>query len=361
MRFTLVLSLVFFLVLSGCNREEVAIREQKVPKQNYSPVMASAAMPSMPGAMPSGKDGIVWKVPTGWKELPGSQMRIASFQVSPENPDIQLTVIPLGPEGGLLANINRWEGQIGLPPSPESGLAKIVTAIQVDGHPVDMVDMLGPESATPRLRLLGAVMPHGEKVYYFKLSGRADVVGPQKENFNAFINSIRFTEHNHGPVASEPIGPTPTPMPATPAQAEAPAGLSYSAPQGWIKDAPMPLRVVSFRIGAGAKLVEVIVSRMPATGSGSYLSNINRWRGQVGLPPSNQDDPQPVKPMIIAGVDGMIFDYVGPGDAASAKRMLLAWAPKGDDWWFFKMLGPAEGIAQQEAAFNEFMKSVKFE
>jgi hypothetical protein len=354
MRFTLVLFLGLVICLSGCKREELAVREQKAPKQQFAPMMSAAAIPRTSATA----GDIIWKTPAGWKELPGSQMRIASFQVSPENPDIQLTVIPLsGESGGLLANINRWEGQIGLPATAETDLPKLVTRAEVDGHPVDLVDMLGPESASPRLRLLGAVMPHGEKTYYFKLSGRADVVGSQKEKFGAFIQSVRFTRHDHE-LMVDAAAPT---APQTAAPSQGPAELTYSAPKDWIKDEPLPLRVVSFHVGEGEKRTDIIITRMPATGSGSYIANINRWRGQVGLPASNQDDPQPVKPLIFAGVDGMLFDYTGPGEPGKIKRMLLAWAPRGEEWWFFKMLGPAEMVAQQESAFNEFMKSVQFE
>src|SRR4051812_23799201 len=128
--------LTALLAIAGCNRDEQAIRTYQVPKEPppaqreapaVTPTMASAAAaaPDNPGG--AGSREVDWTVPAGWKELPGQQMRFASFQVSAEKPDVQLTVIPLGAEAGnLLDNVNRWEKQLGLPPTPQQDLGKIV-------------------------------------------------------------------------------------------------------------------------------------------------------------------------------------------------------------------------------------------
>src|SRR4051794_801528 len=64
---------------------------------------------------------IAWALPAGWSELPddGSGAgfgRVAAIQVS-EDPAFALVVSQVqSPE--LLSNLNRWEGQVGLPPTP---------------------------------------------------------------------------------------------------------------------------------------------------------------------------------------------------------------------------------------------------
>ena len=141
--------------------------------------MASAAAPENPGG--AGAREVDWTVPAGWKELPGQQMRFASFQVSPEKPDVQLTVIPLGAEAGnLLDNVNRWEKQLGLPPTPEQDLGKIVNDLDVNGSQASAVDLTGPANANPRMQMLGAIIPHDGRVWFFKLVGPADVVGRRR-------------------------------------------------------------------------------------------------------------------------------------------------------------------------------------
>src|SRR5262245_56457098 len=222
------------LVLLGCDRNSTEIVVQKVPKQPR-PVMAT----QMPPAPASDDRPIHWQAPDGWKELPGSSMRFATFVVN-DDPKVELTVIPLaGDFQGLKANVNRWEGQLGLKPSAEQELTKLVTRIEVDKHPVDLVDLMGPD-ANPRLRMLGALVMHDERTWYFKMVGPEAVVGKQKENFDAFVRSIHF----HDSTAEAPE--TAKPQAAT----ETAPGLTYTPPPGWTKSPDRPMRIVTLTVGA---------------------------------------------------------------------------------------------------------------
>jgi hypothetical protein len=355
----LILCMLAGALILGCDdRDAEGVRVQMVPKQPNSTTAPSLA------AAPH------WTVPPGWKSLPASQIRFAAFQVSPDHPDVVLTVIPLGTQQ-MLPNIVRWQGQIGLPPSTEADLPKLLRRIEVAGHPVELVDLMSPESANPRQRILGAILSHADRDWFFKLMGPADVVGAQKENFDAFVRSLHF---DHGDEAAPP------PMPMAGANQELPAGhppvgataapgasgvasaatLTFDAPAGWTPQPPLPLRVVSFTAGEGDQRADVIVSQLSSTSSGSYLENVNRWRGQVGLPPIKQNEPQPSKPVIVGGIDGALFDLIGPADQPPVRRMLLAWVPRGDQWWFIKLVGPQATVNQQESNFSHFLESIRF-
>ena len=59
---------------------------------------------------------------------------------------------------------------------------------------------------------------------------------------------------------------------------------------------------------------------------------------------------------------GDYLDLVGPGTGSEkATRMLAVSLPHDDHTWFFKMIGPAELVGKQKAAFEVFVKSVKFD
>lgn len=375
--------------VAGCGRDEQAIRTYDVPKEpppaEQTQVPTMAAMLQSPAAdAPSPQGGeIHWIVPDGWKELPGEQMRYASFQVSADKPDVQLTVIPLGLEAGqLLPNVNRWENQLGLPPTAEADLGKVVKPMEIGADQAAVVDLIGPENANPRMRMLGAIVPHGQRVWFFKLAGPADVAGAQKEKFDAFLKSIHFADSPAAkPPATGEAPRLPAGHPVLPGQGaspQLPAGhpaipggggtmpealetrISSSVPQGWVQEEPRPFRAVSFQIGQGDKAAEVIVSKLPASGSGSRIDNINRWRGQVGLAPLAENQPQPSQPIKVGGTDGALFDFVGPGDPKHARHMIVAWVPRDSDWWFFKLTGPDDIVAEQQANFDAFLKSVQF-
>jgi hypothetical protein len=383
----------------GCSREEQNVRVQTVPKQpeivqrTVEPMAMQAQMPAAAAPQANSGGTVDWQIPDGWKELPGDGgMRFATIQVAPDNKDVVLTVIPLnGDSGGVAANVNRWRGQTGLPTVSDEEATRQVTKLDVSGQPSYMVALTGLDTAKPQLAMLAAAVPYQGQTWFFKLAGPAEIVNQQKAKFESFMKSVKFGGQGKAPVGDPtgqpqlpaghpaipgaapeqpqmPAGHPPIPgapgagaMPPGAAMEQGPVPFKFQVPQGWTKDDPMPMRTISFHTGTPDKQVDVIVSQLPAIGGGGYLDNVNRWRGQVGLQPIKQGDPpQPSSPVKVGDADGTQFDFVGPGPAASAKRMIVAWVPRGNDWWFFKMTGTDQQVTQQQANFNAFLKSIQF-
>ena len=85
---------------------------------------APAAPPPMTVARRPAAD-LVWSAPAAWKPKAVSSMRRGSFEVGEGTgplADLAITVFP-GDVGGDLANVNRWRGQLDLPPIAEADLA----------------------------------------------------------------------------------------------------------------------------------------------------------------------------------------------------------------------------------------------
>ncbi|MEK7412602.1 MAG: hypothetical protein AAB263_04710 [Planctomycetota bacterium] len=70
----------------------------------------------------SGDAAIAWVLPQGWSVLPTKPMRLASFAVVVGETTGECGVSIAG--GAMLDNINRWRGQVGIPPIKESDLGK---------------------------------------------------------------------------------------------------------------------------------------------------------------------------------------------------------------------------------------------
>jgi hypothetical protein len=85
---------------------------------------------------------ISWKLPEGWREERGGGLRYATIHLGPRDHPLELTVFAFGPRAGsLLANINRWRGQIGLEDITEADLDKVSRQIKVKGVPVTLIDL----------------------------------------------------------------------------------------------------------------------------------------------------------------------------------------------------------------------------
>ncbi len=69
-----------------------------------------------------GEDGKPkWELPSGWKQLPGSQFRLATLRLGEKESAPEASVIGLPKTGDdenkyLLDNVNRWRNQLQLPP-----------------------------------------------------------------------------------------------------------------------------------------------------------------------------------------------------------------------------------------------------
>jgi hypothetical protein len=329
----------------GCDKDD-AVQHYDVPKVAEVPVSNEPA--ESPAPVADAGVPIHWTVPAGWTQLPGKEMRYASFIVAADHPDLQLTVVPLGGEGGsLLGNINRWEGQIGLPPSSDADLKNLLTPITVAGTHVIVFDRTGatpPDHSQPK-RILAAIFPHADRTWFFKLAGPNDLVQSQKANFDTFVQSIRFDD----------AGGTPSPAPV----ADANLPIKFALPAGWQQEPASQasqFRVASFTVGTADDHAEAVVTHT-VKDSGSMLDNINRWRGQVGLDPVDDAAKAPTEQWPTHDAPATVFNF---DNTQSGRSMILAMITHGNEWWFFKLTGSSTAIAAQKANFHGFVTSIQF-
>lgn len=191
-----VLLLALPLLLASCREAQVAT--YRIPKENDPhPPAAAAAAPAPMGADTGGlvvastdAGGLSWTAPAAWKAKPGSAMRKGSYTIGAEGgpaADLAITAFP-GDVGGDLANLNRWRGQLALPPVTEAEFAGAVTRLTVNGLSVTLADVTGGGD-NPQ-RLLGAMVPHAGATWFFKLTGPAALVAAEKPAFLSFVQTL---------------------------------------------------------------------------------------------------------------------------------------------------------------------------
>jgi len=136
-----------------------------------------------------------WTVPAGWQEVPPTAMLLAKFIASGEagtKAEITVSVFP-GSTGGLLANVNRWRGQLGLASATEKELEKLTAPLAHAEGQATLVDMSGTDAKSgQKTRLIGAVMPHHDETWFYKLMGDERVAGREKDAFVKFVQSVNY-------------------------------------------------------------------------------------------------------------------------------------------------------------------------
>lgn len=89
-----------------------------------------------------------WTLPEGWQEQPGSQFRHATLVIPTQGKPLEVSVMALPNPGGdetqyVLVNVNRWRGQLRLPPISAEQLAGETTVVKLEGATATVVNLLG--------------------------------------------------------------------------------------------------------------------------------------------------------------------------------------------------------------------------
>ncbi|HMC12601.1 MAG TPA: hypothetical protein VKH44_14980, partial [Pirellulaceae bacterium] len=91
-------------------------------------------------------DGRVnWKLPAGWKEEAGNGIRLATIVV-PGDKRLEITVSTAtwsDSQKSMLDNVNRWRGQLQLPPVTAKQLPDVSHESKAGERPITIVDMRG--------------------------------------------------------------------------------------------------------------------------------------------------------------------------------------------------------------------------
>jgi hypothetical protein len=163
------------------------------------PPIGGGAMGTQTAAVAStGQDKPEWQVPAGWQEVSGGQFLVAKFLLTGANnaqAAVNVSMSTATEGGGLLANLNRWRGQLGLAPVTEADLAKQLQPLAGAGSEARQAEMTGTDSKTGQpARLLAAIVPQAQQTWFYKLMGNEQIVEREREAFTKFVQGAKYHE-----------------------------------------------------------------------------------------------------------------------------------------------------------------------
>jgi len=383
-----VLTSLLFLPVAGCHRDEVktyrVAKDQNQPQPQSAPAMSTdSPNPTLPPGHPdissasaapglaasgSARPQLTWQTPEGWTEVPAGEMRVASFKIQGQNgKQADVSVIPLpGLPGSDEANVNRWRGQVGLSPASPDELKKSAESVEAGGQPAQLYDIAGQNPGSgDATRILGAIQHRPGAVWFFKMTGDADLAEQQKPAFVAFLKSVKFTTvqaQTELPPSHPPIGDTGMGAPTASAPISSEGKPNWQVPAGWQEVSGGQFLVAKFTLtGAGGATAAVNVSSSAGEGGG-LVGNINRWRGQLGLTSlSDGDVNKLVMTIDMQGGKASLVDLSGT-DARTSQptRLVGVMVSQSGQTWFYKLMGDAKVVEAQKDAFIQFVQGVKY-
>lgn len=352
------------VLMAGCGDSEiktyqVAKEDNQPPKINI-PAGAPAARPELPHVHSD--------VPEGWMEGQPEGMRVAAYQVTGKNGRVaNVAIIPLpGTSNIELQSVNMWREELQLDELDSEQLKEVTQPIEVGDAKGILVDMTASQGgANGTNRTLGAVAERKGIMWFVKMIGDSALVGSQKENFVAFVKSLKFHEGSHGaPEVAPNTAAAPSAKNAVSANTEKvpeDAGTpKFEAPKNWTAKAPGPMVQQAFTVKGENGEAEVTISKFPGE-VGGMIANINRWRGQLGLEPLPQTEAQKSAEMV--EVDGekkaYLVDIKGTNVRGGGKpaRLVAMGVPHKGETWFFKLLGDEAVVAKEKDTFVRFVVS----
>lgn len=174
--------LVLLAALAACQKDRIETR--RVAKED-SPAMGEAA-----GGAPARPAGLSWTTPKGWTELAGNGMRAASFELPRGPGKAEVTVVALpGDVGGELANVNRWRGQLALPPFTEEQMGAARQTVRCRAGSVLVYDFTG--TGTKKTRLVAGMIQVSGTTWFFKLMGDEGAVAAARPAFLKLLEGLK--------------------------------------------------------------------------------------------------------------------------------------------------------------------------
>lgn len=161
-------------------------------------------------------------------------------------------------------------------------------------------DEIGPAGSGPAQgakpsepqRMLAAIVLRPSQAWFFKLFGDQQAVDQHADEFNGFLKSVHFVDES------------------TP---------DWSLPAGWTRQSGDQFRYATLAIDGTSLEATVSMLSFSGTDETDYvLSNVNRWRGQIGLDPITPNElARETKQIEIKDGHATLVDLVGAGNSGT--------------------------------------------
>ena len=278
-------------------------------------------------------DQPAWDLPEGWKSEGiqevslGGGMKMLKGNVETADEDVAISVSRLGGRQGLLGNVNRWRGQLGLGDIDSTQLAKDLSEIKTDKIDFKVFDAQGPT-----------------------LSGRMGGAGRPP-----FASGAATMPSNHPPVAGSEGGSLPTTT-ASPKNKE----ISFTAPSDWQAGKTSTMVVGRFSKETELGHLELIVMTMRASDE-AWKMNVEAWGNQLKLV-DKPDVTALTEVMKVADKPAKQVRLNGDNPVAKDNQAVVAVLiqHKPEDGFVVKFSGTQAAVDANHSTLDEFLKSISF-
>lgn len=185
-------SVLLLIASGGCG--DSAHEGAAAPEQSAATPAPGSASPASPPLAPTAPpattgDARPWTAPESWRAVPGERpMRLATYEIPDTNGPVEVAITRFpGDVGGMLANVNRWRGQIGLAPLSEADLPALLEHFENPGFVGAFMHLKGPQQ-----HMLAASIhePAASRTWFVRVTTTPDVAERVKPQVEAFARTF---------------------------------------------------------------------------------------------------------------------------------------------------------------------------
>ncbi len=335
--------------------------------ETFQTLIQSVSFPESAGGKPQ------WKLPDGWQQKSGSEMRYATLVVPSEAAvvegakaggaaaiplEVSVTSLPWSSQGQseqLLANVNRWRGQMQLKPLTAEELPQETKTIDLaagdsaGGGKATLIDLTGHMTGGMTPPFASSTNARGSLP-----AGHPLMTGSLPPGHPPMTDTLSA---GHPPMADSATG---TSGGGGSSQSAADLPFSFTAPKNWHAAATPMFAVAAFSLNKNSPSPEVTITPLPQT-PGGIAANITRWRGQLHLPDASADELAAAdKPYKVDGETAHLIKLVGPEGSNPQREILTVVVSHEDVNWIFALKAETAIADNEQANFEKFVESVKF-
>jgi hypothetical protein len=267
-----------------------------------------------------------YSAPAGWQEAPLRPGRFQTFVFGPaERKTIELAISELGPNQDLPSNVNRWRGQLELPPLDDGAASGSLDKLTYQGGEYLVFDEVG--------MYRGGMAP-----------AAAPPAGPAhsvtSEASSAAASASGGAENNEA--ASEPARSLP---------------IEFTIPPNW-EQLPKPMfATVKLEQKSGDRKAAISVSEMNPE-LNTWESAVGSWLAELEL--ASQDAAQ-VEPFVSEiAIDGQTGKQIRLLLPDAAKGIFAARVEREGRAWFVKLSGDKSLVEESTGDWETFVRSLRF-
>ncbi len=259
-----------------------------------------------------------WTLPDDWMEAPSpSAMRFATLMTGKGDRAVEISVSSLPPGQPLVANVNRWRGQLGLRP--------------IDGLQMHMALSTFPGDGTTF------------RVY--------DARGPRLETGMGGAPLARSMQ----PPGDEPETPFAEAAAGTPGDETAkPESIDFREPSGWTVGKRTSFVAGRWTHEANGEKAELSLLNMNPTDE-SWRLNVEAWARQIELSPE-PDVAEITESITVAGRPARLARLEGSTDAV----LVAMFEDTRGGGWVLKLAGSPKVVNEHRETFDSFLDGVQF-